>query len=154
MHTFIFPTLSMTQIYWTLWFYVFKKHTCTFHPKTKFNFAIENYIHGILTCVNKNRLIKETKSFCNNKIELRLIEIYFQQPICLINIYATPFEHVSTIIAMIRKAKCQTTHVNCVFLIIGDFNIDIQLKQLAFEILKIYMKTENLQEITSKLCPQ
>ena len=87
-------------------------------------------------------------------MELTLIDIYFQQPIFLMNIYAVPSEQVCTTIELIRKAKSQTTHVNCVFLIIGDFNIDIHLEIARSQALIEYMKTENLQEIRSKLCPQ
>ena len=80
--------------------------------------------------------------------------MYFhQRPICLINIYAAPYEQVSTIIQMIREAKSQTTHTNCVFLVIGDLNINIQQQTTRTRTFVQYMKTENLQEITSKLSP-
>lgn len=119
-----------------------------------FNFAIAHCIHGILTCIEKKITIQATKTFCNNKTELTLTDMYFQQPICLINIYAAPFEQVSTIIQMIRDAKSQTTHTNCIFLVIGDLNIDIQQQTTRTRTFVQYMETENLQEITSKLSPR
>jgi hypothetical protein len=70
------------------------------------------------------------------------------------NIYATPFEQVSTIIEMINNAKSQSTHTNCVFFIIGDFNIDIRLNTIRSKTLSQYMETQNFHEITTKIHPQ
>lgn len=77
--------------------------------------------------------------------------MYFQRPICLMNIYAGPFEQVSMIMQIIKEAKPQTTYTNCVFLVIGDFNIDIQQEIARSKLFVQFMEMENLQEITSKV---
>ena len=70
------------------------------------------------------------------------------------NIYATPFEQVSTIIEMINNEKSQSTHTDCVFFMIGDFNIDIRSNTIRSKNLSQYMETQKFHEITSKIRPQ
>jgi len=70
------------------------------------------------------------------------------------NIYAAPFERVFTIMQIIKEEKSQTTYTDCVFLVVGDFNIDIQQETARSKLFVQFMEMENLHEITSKLSPQ
>ena len=92
----------------------------------KFNTIVSYLNYGLLTCVRDNLQIKATRNYNNGKVELSLVDLNFKQSICLVNIYATPFEQVQRIAETIQKEKSESINNNSIIIIAGEFNIDMQ----------------------------
>ena len=120
----------------------------------KFNFSLAYSVHGVITCIDKSIQTEITKTYCNNKIEIIITNLYFQQPICILNLYIAPLTPLSTIIESITIARMESKQDNCILVIIGDFNIDMCTNNKKCRLLIDHMKTLQLQEITHKLCLQ
>ena len=136
----------------------FQETRTNFPPsKTKFsryNFNTSYSVHDVLSCIEKNIDIIANKNFCNEKVELAMSELYIQQHICIMNIYAAPFSSASTIIETISSAKAEMLHSNNIVLIIGDFNINIHANNQRSKQLTEYMHSQHLHEITNKSTPE
>ena len=82
--------------------------------------------YGLLTCIRDDIQINATRNYNNSKVELSVVDMYFKKSICLMNIYAAPFEQVQRITETIQKAKSESMNSNSIIIIAGDFNVDMQ----------------------------
>ena len=119
----------------------------------KYNFNTTYSVHGVLSCIDKNISIISTKRFSSHKVELVMSKIVAQRHLFIMNIYAARLAFVSSIIETISMAKEQIIDGDCIFIILGDFNIDIHVSSQRSKQLQEYMHSQHLQEITNKFTP-
>jgi hypothetical protein len=120
---------------------------------SKFSFNATYSVHGVLSCIERNIDIISTKNFCNNKVEIVMLELYVQH-VCIMNIYVAPFTFVSTIIETISTAKMQMIYSHCILVIVGDLNIGIHADSQSRKQLIDYMNSQQLQEISNIFFPK
>jgi hypothetical protein len=106
----------------------------------KFDFSFTYLVHGVIFCIHKNIETTATKTLCNNKIELVMSDLNSHPPIFLMNKYVAPIARVSIINETIATTKMKLEYRNCIFLIIGDFNIDIHVNNHRSKQLIDYMQ--------------
>ena len=109
--------------------------------------------YKLLTCVRDNIQIKETRNYKNGKVELSLVDMYFRKSICLMNIYAAPFEQVQRITETIQKAESESMNSNSIIIIAGDFNVDMQSNSTRRKYLTQYMESQQLHQIATRFSP-
>lgn len=66
-------------------------------------------------------------NICSNITKLVLPVINFQDQICMINLYVVLVEFLSIVTEIIAMEKVQLIHNYYIFIIISNFNIDINL---------------------------
>ena len=82
----------------------------------KFNIIVSYLNYGLLTCIRDDIQINTTRNYNNSKVELTLVDMYFKKPICLMNIYAAPFEQVQRITETIQKAESKSMNSNSIII--------------------------------------
>ena len=105
----------------------------------KFNLNIAHSVHGILTSIEKTIKINTTKNYTNDKVELIATNLYAERSILIFNIYVAPLTPISIIIQTIALATMESMQNDSVFIIIGDFNINIRANNQNSNLLQQYM---------------
>jgi hypothetical protein len=94
----------------------------------------------------KNYRNKNNKKLFNDKVELIASNIHAQKSICIFNIYVAPFAYISTIVDTISIEKIEMVQSDYVFIVIGDFNIDMCANNQKSKLLQQYMQSLEMQE--------
>lgn len=119
----------------------------------KFNIIVSYLNYGLLTCIRDDIQINATRNYNNSKVELSVVDMYFKKSICLMNIYAAPFEQVQRITETIQKAESESMNSNSIIIIAGDFNVDMQLNSARRKHLTQFMESQQLYQITTRFSP-
>ena len=119
----------------------------------KFNIIVSYLNYGLLTCIRDDIQINATRNYNNSKVQLSVVDMYFKKSVCLMNIYATPFEQVQRITETIQKEKSESMNSNSIIIIAGDFNVDMQLNSTRRKHLTQFMESQQLYQITTRFSP-
>jgi len=75
-----------------------------------------------------------------------VLHIHAQRSICIFNIYVAPFTSILAIVRTISIAKIEMVESDYVFVVIGDFDIDMCENNQKSKLLQQYMQSLEMPE--------
>ena len=116
----------------------------------KFNSVLASLVHGILTLINKDIDLIDTKIYPEKNIEAIFVGLKFANNILnLVNIYNKPCGRVETILCILDCILSEK-RTNAQVVVTGDFNIDMLKETPSKKKLQSFMQMKGLRLKTTK----